>query len=396
MAALSQSSSFHAPEGFSASAVGQMNAETLRALIENGTLHPDAWFEMPLEKEWDLQWVRQGEGVGRSYKYWKPFLIVLIEAHNFEGALLLLEAGARTDVCEWAEEPESPIPWSPGYRAQPHFYRPGKTPLHSLIFTFCSPDSSPSDESSQIPRSCDFSNEWGVTIASESKTNCLGWTCSIPFASVSGEDMCSLSLACYILAPKAVAEQLSVREAGLSPAEGGRLIGLATEKLQWKAIIGVESEWNTDIEQRARIERRYIGVLEALADWGADLSNGLPWPFSSGTPLNHACFFDAERVVEFLLERGVSPNRSTHEPFIIGFDRKRWPIAKRLLRGGADPNELQGFWGESAVEKYLRDADLQSPQLRIEILEELAKAGANFEALICEDKHTPLSLAIEW
>uniref|UniRef100_A0A0G4GQ89 Uncharacterized protein n=1 Tax=Chromera velia CCMP2878 TaxID=1169474 RepID=A0A0G4GQ89_9ALVE len=211
LVALSHSSSFYPSQLFSAAFVKQLDRETLKVLIEQGELHLDSWFEV--EDTWKEE---IGGGMGEHWndwedgseeddtaesfprlKYWKPLLILLIEAHNFECAEFLLEAGARTDVCEWlavAERDDSPLQVSHRRHWETNFFCPGKTPLHSLLLSIW-----------RKPTAVSLTEDEGhaqklrllqriAAVASKSNTQCLEWKSFIP---LSKTEMCSLFLACF-------------------------------------------------------------------------------------------------------------------------------------------------------------------------------------------------------
>uniref|UniRef100_A0A0G4G6K3 Uncharacterized protein n=1 Tax=Chromera velia CCMP2878 TaxID=1169474 RepID=A0A0G4G6K3_9ALVE len=341
-----------------------------------------------------------GVGVGgswhlRSLRYWKPFLIVLIEANNFEGAEALVEGGARADVCEWLREgvgggANEELRASHRLHWRGHFFCPGKTPLHSPLLTPTKADGAHSEKLQLLKRL--------VAVAVESNTRCLQWPCAIPVRTCPLEERffterCTLSLACLVLDPRAVAELLTFRGAELSPEEGGRLIGVSLKASIDEGPVGLLTA--TDRNER---ERRCIKVLEALAEKGADLSAVIVVADKRETALCFACCMHMGALVDFLLRKGVSPKKKETSasdliPLVIAIEHQNWSVAKTLLEWGADPNEVHG-WGVSAVEAYLRHArSVESPQLRMEILEALAKAGADFEARLHYNDNTPLTFA---
>uniref|UniRef100_A0A0K6S7X6 Uncharacterized protein n=1 Tax=Chromera velia CCMP2878 TaxID=1169474 RepID=A0A0K6S7X6_9ALVE len=131
--------------GLSAATVGKMDPVTLSILLQRKVLHPDAWFDV------EDVWYEGGDGIffedasedglgKHTLKYHKPLLNVLIDAHNFSGAELVLKVGARTDMYEWRGEEDfkkgdknHSRNWQTGF----HFL--GKTPLHSAILTLPPP-----------------------------------------------------------------------------------------------------------------------------------------------------------------------------------------------------------------------------------------------------------------
>uniref|UniRef100_A0A0G4FZ75 Uncharacterized protein n=1 Tax=Chromera velia CCMP2878 TaxID=1169474 RepID=A0A0G4FZ75_9ALVE len=404
----SQSPSFHASQEFSAASVGRMGKETLKVLIETGVLQPDAWFKA--EDKW---------GGGMKLKYWKPLSIVLIEADNFECAEFLLDKGARADVCEWpvgeeegAENGESPLRLSHRRHWESRCFCPGKTPLHSLLLASWRGETPQAEEAEQSAKLQLLHRL--VTVASESKTRCLEWCSSVPLidgAASNGSggtetirEMCSLALACRVLDPQAVAVLLSSRKAVLGQKEGDELMSLAMGGVWREMVLGVSR-----IHKEA-IEHRRVRVLKALAERGVDLSTETRSKDPMSTPLMAACVGDMGVVIDFLIQSGVSPKRKKGKdgegapvPLVICMQKKKWSIAKKLLEGGADPNEVHQSEGEKgvvAVEVYLKIAKQElrtggNFELRMEVLEGLATAGANFHVRL-SDGRTPLSFAVEW
>uniref|UniRef100_A0A0G4FDF3 Uncharacterized protein n=1 Tax=Chromera velia CCMP2878 TaxID=1169474 RepID=A0A0G4FDF3_9ALVE len=273
VASLSQSASLYAPQVFSASSVEKIDKESLRTLIEQRALHPDAWFE-----------VERG-----NTKYWAPLLIVMNEANNFECAEYLLEAGARTDVCEWLEEENGGRVGKP--RWDQTRFCPGKTPLHSLLVKFWRAHSTHTQEThSQKLRLLHRI----VAVSSASKSRCLEWT-----STYSAREMCCLGLACFVSEPEAVAALLAAREIALGGKEGTRMIRLAFEGT---------SGWYNESKKR-EAEQRLIKTLKALAEKAAELSSETRRGDLLGQALNEACESEMEGVVVSLLQMGVSPKR---------------------------------------------------------------------------------------
>uniref|UniRef100_A0A0G4FEH4 Uncharacterized protein n=1 Tax=Chromera velia CCMP2878 TaxID=1169474 RepID=A0A0G4FEH4_9ALVE len=414
--ALSHSSSFYPFQLFSAALVKQLDRETLKVLIEQGELHLDSWFEVEdkwVSGEWGEPWngwqddSDDNDSVGEIYgrlKYWKPLLILFIDAHNFECAEFLLEAGARTDVCEWASEwlaggdseggaqkYDSYLQLSHRRHWQITLFCPGKTPLHSLLLSVRgSPGALSLTEDEWYAQKFRLLQRI-VAVASKSNTQCLEWQSSIPVAGLQTE-MCSLSLACFLLQVEAVVELLAAREAALGREEGARLIAFAM----------TPGPTYTFGRSHRETQERCIAVLKALAEGGADLS--------ASSALYEACMVNAESVFDFLLETGVSPKRvgeiCSPVALAVCMQYRRWSMAEKLLSRGTDPNEAHACGGVTgsrvlAVEAYLvASARLllyeRETELQMKVLEGLARAKADFKSPIRDGKYTPLSFAIEF
>uniref|UniRef100_A0A0G4GJS0 Uncharacterized protein n=1 Tax=Chromera velia CCMP2878 TaxID=1169474 RepID=A0A0G4GJS0_9ALVE len=353
--ALSHSSSFYPPQLFSAAFVKQVDRETLKVLIEQGELHLDSWFE-----------VEDGHG--------------------------------QLDVCEWlavAERDDSALQVSHRSHWETTFFCPGKTPLHSLLLSISRKPTAPSLTEDERHAQKLRLLQRIIAVASKSNTQCVGWQSFIP---LSKAEMCNLSLACFLLQFEAVLELLAAREAVLAREEGGRLIAFAMMGLP----MGCESDRET--------QQRCIAVLKALAERGADLSSEISCSGRASSALCEACIKNAESVIDFLLEMGISPKRgkisSPDVPLVLCMQNRRWSIAEKLLSRGADPNEAQWHAGRGvtgpgvlAVEAYLvasaRSSYDRQTELRMKVLEGLARAKVDFESPIRDGKHTPLSFAIE-
>uniref|UniRef100_A0A0G4GQ80 Uncharacterized protein n=1 Tax=Chromera velia CCMP2878 TaxID=1169474 RepID=A0A0G4GQ80_9ALVE len=161
-------------------------------------------------------------------------------------------------------------------------------------------------------------------------------------------------------------------------------------------------------EQWAELEQRCITVLKALAERGADLSSETFCSGRASSALCEACIKNADSVFDFLLETGVSPKRgniSSPVPLVVCMQNRRWSMAEKLLKRGADPKEAGrasgGVTGPGvlALEAHLvasaRPTYYQQTELRMKVFEGLWRAKADFESPIVEGKYTPLSFAIE-
>uniref|UniRef100_A0A0G4HSJ0 Uncharacterized protein n=1 Tax=Chromera velia CCMP2878 TaxID=1169474 RepID=A0A0G4HSJ0_9ALVE len=205
--------------------------------------------------------------------------------------------------------------------------------------------------------------------------------------------MCCLALAYFVIQPEAVVALLAARETALGGKEGMNIIRLAFEgTVGWSVKFG-----------RKEAEQRLIETLKTLAEKEAELSRETRSGDLLGQALIEACERSMEGVVVSLLQMGVSPKRmkaGASVPLVVCLRKRKWSMAKRLLKGEADPNEADER-GVSAVEAYLKAAEAylkaaagqQRDQLGLTVLEEMAKVGANFNAPL-QDGHTPMSFAI--
>uniref|UniRef100_A0A0K6S7P4 Uncharacterized protein n=1 Tax=Chromera velia CCMP2878 TaxID=1169474 RepID=A0A0K6S7P4_9ALVE len=348
--------------GLSAATVGKMDPVTLSILLQRKVLHPDAWFDV------EDVWYEGGDGIffedasedglgKHTLKYHKPLLNVLIDAHNFSGAELVLKVGARTDMYEWRGEEDfkkgdknHSRNWQTGF----HFL--GKTPLHSAILTLPPPPLFHLETAGLTSYTCPPFDSQPPAAAAASASAVVGDRPKDSRAKGLELIVSPLVIACHLGNPSLI--HLLLERAGADPnrlgvCDDGEAVRRPAKKiLSWARYEGVGGQ------------KKCLEMFKILADGGADLEmrvQGTDFPHSL---LSLACAYDLREVTEFLLERKVAVNQTRRtgrrkrvaltRSLIVCLLRARGcsAIVELLLDAGADPNVgvVVRLWG--VVERF--------------------------------------------
>uniref|UniRef100_A0A0G4F026 Uncharacterized protein n=1 Tax=Chromera velia CCMP2878 TaxID=1169474 RepID=A0A0G4F026_9ALVE len=368
------------PSDLSSDVLCSLTREALSGLIDNHVIKPTSWMQITAEENRMQFPDSPDDALPKMWNvFWTPLLSVLLEARNFECAELLLERGARVDVCDWEVEnnPRWPVKQAPSgdpnddgdwgdefYRWEDGMSFPARSPLLVLVWALeiLQPGSSQRAEGLALLRK----------LASEAKERgCLDWTASLPGTVFCGwfgshaprkrdYQVSALSLACAFLLPDAVEVLLS---AGASRFGFPKGVAVECDSLFRMATLpGEYREASHDAEYKAR----RLQVIEKLADAGGqaaleaecsvELIGRSKEEADEGkvcTLLYFACWNGDGGLVEFLLRRGVSlqngarvrkesekkSEEKRYSPLLIAIVEGNLPVATVLLEGGADPSQ---------------------------------------------------------
>uniref|UniRef100_A0A0G4FWU9 Uncharacterized protein n=1 Tax=Chromera velia CCMP2878 TaxID=1169474 RepID=A0A0G4FWU9_9ALVE len=307
-------------------------------LLDDKLVDPNMWIKEDMRDDRQLRtdpWT----------VYWQPLLSRLIDARNFECAQVLLDRGARVDVCEW--EAESTYVNSPEDNDDPAYafelwdeYNsfPGKTSLHTLVLAL-KPDSlgtrrpPPARGLSLLKRMAALAKERG----------CLEWTATVPEAALlpsrlyARTQQCELSpflLACSSLQPVLVDAFI---EAGAC-VKGGVLKKESPVSLSTLCLRRYPDSPTEEMGQSC------VEVLRRLAHNGVDLDpqvEGMSQQVAA-LPLFVALCKGSEKLVDFLVKEGgltITDSYRGFSPVLMCIQHRRWSLAAVLLdEHNLDPN----------------------------------------------------------
>eukprot|EP00820_Chromera_velia_P019393 Cvel_28240.t1-p1 / transcript=Cvel_28240.t1 / gene=Cvel_28240 / organism=Chromera_velia_CCMP2878 / gene_product=hypothetical protein / transcript_product=hypothetical protein / location=Cvel_scaffold3657:13445-14667(+) / protein_length=407 / sequence_SO=supercontig / SO=protein_coding / is_pseudo=false len=317
----------------------EIETEMLRRLLADKILDPNVW-------------VKVSERVSEEYVYpwnvvWKPILSVFIDQKNFGCANVLMDFGARVDVCEWeAETPDMEPDGSDdedGYEFavwNNNNSFPGKNPLLSMILALsptCFPTSPPvlSEEALSLLKRLVAAKECGS----------LDWTATVPEAAIPflyqaqsrQYELSAVSLAVASLQPAVLGVVLESNPKVMGGLSKESPLSMATLNTR------IGKPWSEGGD-------RCAGIFELLAKAGINLDP--PGILSASQrethPLYHACRNGFVKVLEVLKQTGVDVRDDSRGflPLLLCVENRQWDAAMTILETeGVDPNRKGKVWG---------------------------------------------------
>uniref|UniRef100_A0A0G4HKC5 Uncharacterized protein n=1 Tax=Chromera velia CCMP2878 TaxID=1169474 RepID=A0A0G4HKC5_9ALVE len=316
--------------------VRRLTPESTRALLKAGHLDPNSWIESVAHSK------RQAGSVETDCI--QPLLVVVIENSQFAVAEVLLDAGARLDVCEWkmGEARRGVAQRPPGWGA-------GRAPLDCLVHVVCAERERVRERPAVVgtadKRHAGLRLLQTVAKAAD-EAGCLEWTtqCRIPNRTAFAET--ALGIACVLR------DWMAARTLLMRGADAKRKAGMR-EKSELPFLKLAAGERARRLRSRSsseteRDERHISKLMNSLGNAGAHLDRVGEF---GRTPLSHACNLGLKKVAETLLDRGVRIEGVVSKGVARG--RRRVPLIEAvqcsksnvalvslLLERGADPNEV--------------------------------------------------------
>uniref|UniRef100_A0A0G4HUH8 Uncharacterized protein n=1 Tax=Chromera velia CCMP2878 TaxID=1169474 RepID=A0A0G4HUH8_9ALVE len=345
--------------------ISKLESSRLSGLLKSGVVRTDSWLEIPAT-------------TNRTPAHTLPLLIALIDRENIDCAHLLLDAGARVDLCEWY------CYFAAAETADYEAARRG--PLHAAV-ELCSRLNARLNEeeegggdgeerSSKRQKALALLQRLAEAASDPQKVGCLHWKRE----DGNGESVTALGLACVRRDPEAVKILLD--------AQGGKVDPHVRCDLPLPMIFEAPASQSCDL--------KVARVMEVLADAGVDLDQ-MDLEFGQ-TPLSAACSHELVETARVLLDRGVTVGRVDRRgrmrvsPLIEAVNVLNKPLVSLLIERGADPQteigasedgkdvELPSLMSPLQAALYAIDHRNSSPTEKEPLIKLLIDSGARCSA----------------
>uniref|UniRef100_A0A0G4HHY6 Uncharacterized protein n=1 Tax=Chromera velia CCMP2878 TaxID=1169474 RepID=A0A0G4HHY6_9ALVE len=248
-----------------------MKPEMLRRLLQEKVLDANMWMK--------VENTDQGNRTPWAI-VWKPILNQMIDERNFDCAEVLLEFGARVDVCEWEavkevaefidsddQDPYEFCDWRTGFGFS------GKSPLHSLILALVISQPTDSKDPPGLPsqKSLAFLKR---LVGTAKEHGCLDWTAIVPHHALAlpfrrefdcyiQYELSALSLACTFLQPAVVDVLLEGGARVQAESKGYSPLLACIQGSFWPLATFLLESCGADPNRKGRF------IVESALPWGA-------------------------------------------------------------------------------------------------------------------------------